>query len=88
VPWEGHATTSPSRSSSTWSTRGLQTPASYRARVLSVNQTGDAAVATVAEEGYWGSVSFVDYFLLARIDGAWKIVCKAFAHTAGEPPAG
>ena len=60
---------------------------SYRARVISVNQTGDAAVATVAEEGYWGKVSFVDYFSLARIDGEWKIVCKLFAHTGGEPPA-
>lgn len=61
---------------------------SYRARVVAVHQTGDAAVATVAEEGYWGSVSFIDYFLLARIDGAWTIVCKLFAHTGGEPPAG
>jgi hypothetical protein len=60
----------------------------YRSRVLSVQQTGDAAVATVAEEGYWGSVSFVDYLLLARIDGTWKIVCKLFAHTGGEPPEG
>src|SRR5215210_6638320 len=60
----------------------------YRSRVLSVQQTGDAAVAIVAEEGYWGSVSFVDYLLLARIDGAWKIVCKLFAHTGGEPPEG
>ena len=61
---------------------------SYRSRVLSVQQTGDAAVAVVAEEGYWGSVSFIDYFLLARIEGDWKIVCKLFAHTAGEPPEG
>ena len=60
----------------------------YRSRVLSVQQTGDAAVAMVAEEGYWGSVSFIDYLLLARIDGAWKIVCKLFAHTGGEPPEG
>jgi Putative lumazine-binding len=60
----------------------------YRSRVLSVQQTGEAAVAVVAEEGYWGSVSFVDYLLLARIDGAWKIVCKLFAHTGGEPPEG
>ncbi len=60
----------------------------YRSRVLSVQQTGDAAVAVVAEEGYWGSVSFIDYLLLARIDGAWKIVCKLFAHTGGEPPEG
>jgi Putative lumazine-binding len=61
---------------------------SYRSRVLSVEQTGDAAVGVVAEEGYWGSVSFIDYFLLARIEGEWKIVCKLFAHTAGEPPEG
>ena len=60
----------------------------YRSRILSVQQTGDAAVAVVAEEGYWGSISFIDYFQLARIDGDWKIVCKLFAHTAGEPPEG
>ena len=60
----------------------------YRSRVLSVQQTGDAAVAVVAEENYWGLVSFIDYLLLARIDGDWKIVCKLFAHTGGEPPEG
>jgi hypothetical protein len=60
----------------------------YRSRVLSVQQTGDAAVAVVAEEGYWGSVSFIDYLQLARIDGTWKIVSKLFAHTSGEPPEG
>jgi Putative lumazine-binding len=60
----------------------------YRSRVLSVQQTGEAAVGVVAEEGYWGSVSFIDYFLLARIEGDWKIVCKLFAHTGGEPPEG
>ncbi len=60
----------------------------YRSRILSVQQTGDAAVGVVAEEGYWGSLSFIDYFLLARIDGVWKIVCKLFDHTGGEPPEG
>ena len=61
----------------------------YRSRILSVQQTGgDAAVAVVAEEGYWGSISFIDYFQLAHIDGDWKIVCKLFAHTGGEPPEG
>jgi hypothetical protein len=60
----------------------------YRSRVLSVQQTGDAAVAVVAEEGYWGTVSFIDYFQLAHIDGGWKIVCKLFVHTGGEPPEG
>jgi hypothetical protein len=60
----------------------------YRSRVLSVQQTGDAAVGVVAEEGYWGTVSFIDYFQLARIEGDWKIVCKLFEHTGGEPPEG
>ena len=60
----------------------------YRSRVLSVQQTGDAAVGVVAEEGYWGTVSFIDYFLLARMEGVWKIVCKLFDHTGGEPPEG
>lgn len=58
----------------------------YRARILSVHQTGDAAFATVAEEGYWGTVTFVDYLSLARINRTWKIVNKVFAHTGGEPP--
>jgi hypothetical protein len=59
----------------------------YRVRILSVQQTGDAAVAVVAEEGYWGSLSFIDYLQLARIDGTWKVVSKLFAHTGGEMPA-
>jgi hypothetical protein len=61
----------------------------YRSRILSVQQTGgDAAIAVVAEEGYWGSLSFIDHFQLARIEGVWKIVNKLFAHTGGEPPEG
>jgi hypothetical protein len=60
---------------------------SYRARILSVHQTGDTALAIVAEEGYWGTVSFVDYLSLARVDSTWKVVAKLFAHTSGEPPA-
>jgi Putative lumazine-binding len=57
-----------------------------RSRVLSVHQTGDAALAIVAEEGYWGTVSFIDYLSLSRISGSWKIVNKLFAHTGGVPP--
>jgi Putative lumazine-binding len=59
---------------------------SYRAEVTSVQQTDDVASATLSEEGFWGTVSFVDFFALARIDGAWKIVNKTFVHTGGEPP--
>jgi hypothetical protein len=58
----------------------------YRARILAVQQTGDAAFATVVEEGYWGTVSFVDYLSLAKIDGTWSIVTKLFAHTGGKVP--
>ena len=60
----------------------------YRSRILSVQQTDDAAVGVVAEEGYWGTVSFIDYFQLARIEGDWKIVSKLFVHTGGELPEG
>ncbi|MGY1643530.1 nuclear transport factor 2 family protein [Geodermatophilus sp. SYSU D00703] len=59
----------------------------YRSRILSITQLGDVATATAAEEGYWGTVSFVDFFSLCRIEGTWKIVNKVFAHVGGEPPA-
>jgi hypothetical protein len=52
-----------------------------------VQQTGDAAVAEAAEEGYWGSLSLIDFFQLARIEGTWKVVSKLFAHTGGDVPA-
>jgi hypothetical protein len=59
----------------------------YRSRILSVTQVGDAATATVTEDGYWGTVSFVDFFSLCRINGIWKIVNKTFVHVGGQPPA-
>ena len=40
----------------------------YRGRILAINQVGDAAGAIVAEDGFWGSVSFIDFFNLAKID--------------------
>jgi hypothetical protein len=61
---------------------------SFKARVATIDQTGDVATSVVTEDGCWGSVSFVDYFTLARVDGVWKIVNKTFAHTGGEPPTG
>jgi hypothetical protein len=64
----------------------LDSEGTYCGRVAQVEQVGDAAVATVVEEGCWGSVSFVDYLSMARIDGTWKIVNKTFAHTGGVPP--
>ena len=60
---------------------------SYKTEVTAIDQTDDIASATLVEHGFWGTVSFVDFFSLARIDGAWKIVNKTFVHTGGEPPA-
>jgi hypothetical protein len=60
---------------------------SYQARIASAEQTDDVASVVLEEDGFWGSVSFVDFFSLARIDGTWKIVNKTFLHTGGTPPA-
>ena len=60
---------------------------SYKTEITAVEQTEDTASVTLAEEGFWGTVSFVDFFALSRIDGDWKIVNKTFVHTGGEPPA-
>ena len=60
---------------------------SYKARITSIEQVGDAAIAIVEEEGFWGTVSFTDFFSLAKIGDEWKIVNKTFVHTGGEPPA-
>jgi hypothetical protein len=64
----------------------LDVDGSYQARVVSIEQAGDAAIAVLEEEGCWGTVAFTDFFTLAQIDGAWTIVNKTFAHTGGEPP--
>lgn len=64
----------------------LDSDGGYTTRIASVEQVGDAAVVRLEEEGCWGSLSFVDFFSLARIDGTWKIVNKTFAHTGGELP--
>lgn len=58
----------------------------YQSRILSITHVGDVATATATEEGYWGTVSFLDFFALCRIDGTWKIVNKTFAHVGGVPP--
>ena len=58
-----------------------------RGRISSIVQAGDAATATVLEDGFWGSLSFVTFLTLSRIDGRWRMVNKNFAHTGGELPA-
>ena len=60
--------------------------ATLRARITSIVQAGDAASATVVEDGFWGTLSFVTFLTLARVKGRWRIVNKTFAHTGGEMP--
>jgi hypothetical protein len=59
----------------------------FRGRIVSITQAGDAACAMVAEDGFWGALSFVDFFTVNRIDDRWQITNKTFAHTGGELPA-
>jgi Putative lumazine-binding len=59
----------------------------YRGRIFVVHQTGGAAFAVIAEDGWWSQVSFVDYMPLARVGSEWKIVAKTFAQTGGKMPA-
>jgi putative lumazine-binding protein len=59
----------------------------FRGSIRTIAEEGDVAMAIVEEEGFWGTLSFVDYFSLARIAGGWKIVNKTFAHTGGSLPA-
>jgi hypothetical protein len=41
-------------------------------------------MATIKEEGFWGTLSFTDYFTLSVLEGRWQITNKTFAHTGGE----
>jgi hypothetical protein len=59
----------------------------YRARIISIIQDGDAAGAVLIEENYLGTLSFTDFFTLSRLEGRWRIVTKTFAHTGGAMPA-
>jgi len=65
-------------------TPGMAGP-NYRAIIQSIDLSGDAGVAVLAETDYLGC-DFVDYFAVARIDGRWQITNKTFAHTGGTPP--
>jgi hypothetical protein len=65
----------------------LDSDEAFTARITAIEQIGDAATATLEEDGCWGSISFTDFFTLTKIGGAWKIVNKTFAHTGGEMPA-
>ena len=56
----------------------------YRAEIRSIDLTGDAGVAVLVETDYIGC-DFVDYFMVAKIDGRWQITDKTYVHTGGSP---
>lgn len=53
------------------------------AKITDVQIDGTAASATIKEVGFWGTLSFTDYFQLSILDGRWQITSKTFAHTGG-----
>ena len=55
------------------------------ARIVDIQIAGTAAIATVEEEGFWGTLSFTDFFTLAILAGRWQITCRTFAQTGGTP---
>ena len=53
------------------------------AEIVDVVIDGSAARATVKEEGFWGGISFTNFFNLSILDGRWQITNKTFVATGG-----
>jgi hypothetical protein len=51
---------------------------SYKAEIKSVDVTGQIASVILAETGFFGTMSFTDYFHLLKEHGEWKIISKTF----------
>jgi hypothetical protein len=58
----------------------------YTAHIMSIEQAGDVAVATVEEDGCWGTASFTSFLSLVKFDDRWQIVARVFAHVSGALP--
>ena len=54
------------------------------AEITDIQIDGTVAMATIKETGFWGTLSFTDYFTLSVLEGKWQITNKTFAHTGGE----
>ena len=59
----------------------------YTAHIMSIEQAGDVATATVEEDGCWGPASFTSFLSLVKFDDRWQIVARVFAHVSGALPA-
>jgi hypothetical protein len=53
------------------------TGSTYISDISGIEQHGDIAQATLSEQGFLGA-NFTNLFQLARIDGSWLIVSKAY----------
>ena len=58
----------------------------YSAHIMSIEQAGDVAHATVEEDGCWGTASFTSFLSLVKFDDRWQIVVRVFAHVSGVLP--
>jgi hypothetical protein len=58
----------------------------YTAHIMSIEQAGDIAHATVEEDGCWGTASFTSFLSLVKFDDRWQIVVRVFAHVSGALP--
>jgi len=58
----------------------------YTAHIMSIEQAGDVAHATIEEDGCWGTASFTSFLSLVKFDGRWQIVVRVFAHVSGALP--
>jgi len=58
----------------------------YTAHIMSIEQAGDVATATIEEDGCWGTASFTSFLSLVKFDSRWLIVGKVFAHVSGALP--
>jgi len=58
----------------------------YTAHIMSIEQAGDVATATIEEDGCWGTASFTSFLSLVKFDDRWQIVARVFAHVSGALP--
>ena len=52
--------------------------APYTTTWSDIHLSGRTATATLHETGFFGTVKFVNYFHLLKIDGEWKVTSKTF----------
>ena len=49
------------------------------AKIVDIQIAGTAVIATVKEEGFWGTNSFTNFFILAILDWRRQITCGSHA---------